>query len=209
MDIEIVEICNAINKFKGLKTYSSCSGHGERPVEVWFHVSYPRALYPLLRAIDMRYGGPDGGGSKPWFVETMDTDLPKKPVTFVLWSRTVGAIAYEEAKMIADNLTEIAENRRVIEHFNIKLKGDTMKELKTLGEKFSEKANEVSEDDALVARLKQHHHFGNDIGMSEDAAFFISYIVGKLSKKVSRAKMRKYMAETVELIYDMNKENEK
>lgn len=126
LDPEVVEVCKAINLFAGLRTYSSCSGHGKVALSVWFKAANVGALFPLLRAIDVRYGGPDGRAVGwepcPWQVETVCTDLPEHKVTFVLRSRVRGAAAYAEALEVAANLRGIAADDLVLETFGVKLR---------------------------------------------------------------------------------------
>lgn len=129
LDPEVVELCKAINLFAGLRTYSSCCGHGKGVLTVWFKATRASALYPLLRAIDLRYGGPDGRRLGwevcPWMVEAVCTDLPLEgeSVTFVLSSRVRGAAAYAEALEVAANLRGIAADDLVLEKFGVKLRG--------------------------------------------------------------------------------------
>lgn len=131
LDPEVVELCRAINLFAGLRTYSSCCGHGHRPLEVWFRAASVESLFPLLRAIDIRYGGPDGRAVGwepcPWQVETVCTDLPEHKVTFVLRSRVRGGAAYDEAAVVAANLRDIAADDKLRLQFSIFLRPDDQK----------------------------------------------------------------------------------
>lgn len=127
LDPEVVELCKAINLFAGLRTYSSCCGHGKGVLTVWIRATRVSALYPLLRAIDVRYGGPDGRAVgweiSPWTLEACCTDLVGESVTFVLSSRVRGAAAYAEGLEVAANLRSIAADDKVMEMFGIKLRG--------------------------------------------------------------------------------------
>lgn len=119
LDPEVKALCEAINGCMGLRTYASCCGHGKTAFRIWLHVNENcgiRALYPLLRVIDPRYGGPyhekgdDGIAAMHqtcWTVQAQDTDLPERPVTFLLESPTVGQSAYDDAALLAKNLTEL------------------------------------------------------------------------------------------------------
>ena len=126
LDPEVVELCRAINLFAGVRTYSSCCGHGNRPLEVWFRAASVESLFPLLRAIDIRYGGPDGRAAGievcPWQVETVCTDLPDRKVTFVMRSRVRGGAAYDEAAVVAANLRSIADDDKLRLQFSIFLR---------------------------------------------------------------------------------------
>jgi len=60
------------------------------------------SLYPLARALDVRYGGPGG-----WACEVQDLDLPHKPVVFHVTSRSrTGEEAYRQADEIAEIIEE-------------------------------------------------------------------------------------------------------
>ena len=122
LDVEVVALCKAINKCAGLRTYSSCAGHGAKPLTVWFKADSVTAMFPLLRAIDPRYGGPDGFDTGiaigPWSVEAYCTDLVgSDSVTFCLSSQSLGDVAYAEADKIASNLSGILSDDKLLAHF--------------------------------------------------------------------------------------------
>lgn len=124
LDVEVMKLCGAINKCAGLRTYSSCAGHGAKPFEVWFKADSVTAMFPLLRAIDPRYGGPDGFDTGvaigPWKVEAYCTDLVgSDSVTFCLSSRSLGDVAYAEADKIASNLLGILADDKLLAHFRL------------------------------------------------------------------------------------------
>lgn len=52
VDKECVPLCNAINSIPGLRTISSCCGHGERPFSIWFVVDEMRGLARLLEPVE-------------------------------------------------------------------------------------------------------------------------------------------------------------
>ena len=113
-DPEVVELCKAINSIQGLETTSSCCGHGDTPFHIWFRVSYVKALYPITRCIDTRYGGaptlPDdpymGGWGRAWRCMAVDTDtaVEGQPgsggVKFLLEGPT-GETAYQQTIELA------------------------------------------------------------------------------------------------------------
>ena len=55
VDCECISICNTLNRLPRLRTYESCSGHGERPFYVWFRCDNIDTLSRLGRAVDKRY----------------------------------------------------------------------------------------------------------------------------------------------------------
>lgn len=121
LDAEVVNLCSAINACKdygfALQTYSSCSGHGRHPMRVWFKAETIGDLFPLLRAIDPRYGGPYR--EDVWTVQAQGADLPDKHagVAFLLQSPCKGPLAYTEADVIASNLWAILANDAVLDYF--------------------------------------------------------------------------------------------
>ena len=55
MDSECVSLCYTLNRFPGVETTESCSGHGERPFYIWFRCDNIDTLSRLGRAVDKRY----------------------------------------------------------------------------------------------------------------------------------------------------------
>ena len=49
MDKECVRLCESMNRWPGIRTVESCSGHTERPFRIWFDVDnlgdLPHLLY--------------------------------------------------------------------------------------------------------------------------------------------------------------------
>ena len=52
MDQECIPLCDAINKIQGLRTTESCSGHGTKPMRIWFRVQSLEHLPLLLYWLD-------------------------------------------------------------------------------------------------------------------------------------------------------------
>ncbi len=136
MDPEVVELCKAINAIQGLETTSSCCGHGDTPFHIWFRVSYVKALYPITRCIDTRYGGaptlPDdpymGGWGRAWRCMAVDTDtaVEGQPgvcgVKFLLEGPT-GELGYTQATELAGRIHRFFENADKYGHdYGVKLK---------------------------------------------------------------------------------------
>lgn len=126
MDPEVVTLCQAINRIPGLRTNSSCSGHGKEQLEVWLQASNVRALYILTRCIDTRYGGASRqnihtGKWEPWTCEVQDTDLPSRPVVFRLASGPFyGPEAFAQAETLAKRINEFLNNPKWCQHFRIR-----------------------------------------------------------------------------------------
>jgi len=52
MDIECIQLCDAINKLKGLKTTECCCGHDVNPFRIWFKATGLKHLPQLLYYMD-------------------------------------------------------------------------------------------------------------------------------------------------------------
>lgn len=52
MDKEVLPLCNAINKLKGLETFESCCGHGKDNILIWFMSKDVESLTPLVYFLD-------------------------------------------------------------------------------------------------------------------------------------------------------------
>jgi hypothetical protein len=98
LDKECESLFEAMNRLPGLRTEGSCCGHGKEAYRFWFNVESLRSagLALLVREIDPRYGAPVG-----WSVYIEETDLPERPLAFIL-EGPVGA--YGEAEALADRL---------------------------------------------------------------------------------------------------------
>lgn len=96
LDEPCIALCAALNRIQGVRTEASCCGHGEEPFSVWLYATTVAALHLVTRAIDPRYGAPQG-----WQLEVLGTDLPEKPVVFRLASTSRGVPAFLEAEQIA------------------------------------------------------------------------------------------------------------
>ena len=111
MDEECVVLCDAINSVEGIATIESCCGHGKSPFCIWFKATSVKALYPITRAIDRRYGGPVG-----WFCFVEDGDVADEhghagSVAFMVNSGLANGcdLVYEQALQIADNIMQFWE----------------------------------------------------------------------------------------------------
>ncbi len=96
LDPEVVELIEAMNKFPGVETISSCCGHGKDVFNIWFVVEDLEDLPELLYCVDVCHNGVYG-----WSVE-VTTDCGASPVHFRLHSKSQGEMAYLEAIKIAE-----------------------------------------------------------------------------------------------------------
>ncbi len=99
MDKECISLCNAINRFKGLRTIESCCGHGNTPYHIWFKADSLGDLPPMLYYLDVCHCGCRG-----WSVEVY-TDCAMSPVTFMI-EGSIGEETYEESEKIAKIMNE-------------------------------------------------------------------------------------------------------
>lgn len=55
MDVECIDICDALNSMKGIMTNESCCGHNREPFRVWFSCQSLEPLKFIQSCIDKRY----------------------------------------------------------------------------------------------------------------------------------------------------------
>ena len=94
MDAECVELCKALNAVPGVRTDSSCCGHGREPYRVWFTVDDLTDLPFVLYWFDGCHCGHYG-----WRV-IVTTDCGMSPAVFRV-EGPVGEESYEQANEIA------------------------------------------------------------------------------------------------------------
>lgn len=103
MDEECIALCNAINKIPGLRTTSSCCGHGKELFRIWFDVDNLKCL-PIL----LYYCDPCHVGFR-WNC-LVTTDCGMSPVSFRLESKSMGEQSYGEAQRIANEVLDFLES---------------------------------------------------------------------------------------------------
>ena len=96
IDPECVPLCEVMNQV-GLKTLSSCCGHGKRPFWVAFFADEP-GLTVLQRALD-------GTGWKIGALRVPPGKPYRFPLPLTLESVDKGETAYQQAELILDRLT--------------------------------------------------------------------------------------------------------
>lgn len=95
IDRDIVNIVKVMNKFPGIRTVESCSGHGERPVSIFFVPETIDALPPLLYYFDWCHSG------VTWPVHIL-TDCGASHVTWMVESKDMGPTAFIDGNKIAE-----------------------------------------------------------------------------------------------------------
>ena len=97
IDPEVVSLCRAVNAIKGIRTVSSCCGHGKIPFQIYFMARDLDSLPNLLYWLDACHSGFQGWRCLVY------TDCGKSPVTFLI-EGPIGA--YKEADKIAELILE-------------------------------------------------------------------------------------------------------
>jgi hypothetical protein len=100
MDQECIPLCDAMNSLPGIKTVSSCCGHGVKHFGIFFTISGDAnaVLPPLLYWFDDCHLP-----KRDWRISVF-TDCSADGATFFLESPCVGKEAYQEAALIAEKL---------------------------------------------------------------------------------------------------------
>jgi len=115
MDKQCLNICNAINLIKGIKTTESCCGHNRNRFRIWLtcDINYIRNINIISKALNRRYGGPSNNDNNEWVCSVYFSDrnscLGKnhKIIVFCIESFYKGRKAYWEANKIAKNIKDI------------------------------------------------------------------------------------------------------
>ena len=94
MDPECVELCEALNQLPGVKTTSSCCGHGAKPYRIFFTVEKLEHLPPVLYYFDVCHCG-----RSDWRVFAC-TDCGMSPAYFCI-EGPCGEGAFNDSKLIA------------------------------------------------------------------------------------------------------------
>lgn len=99
IDRDIVNIVNAMNRFPGIRTVESCSGHGNQKASIFFVPETIDALPPMLYYFDWCHSG-------VYWPVYITTDCSAHRVTWVVESEEVGPAAYIEGNAIAEAMKE-------------------------------------------------------------------------------------------------------
>ena len=103
IDKECVELCDAINSIPGIYTVESCCGHGKHEFRIWFKVEDHENLPILLYYIDPCHVG------FRWHCEVI-TDCAMSPITYKLYSESLGKKSYQEADEIAKKINDFLQS---------------------------------------------------------------------------------------------------
>lgn len=112
IDMPCIPLCDAINQVKGLRTTSSCCGHGENCLDVWFDADTIRALHPIA-AVVHRWA------HQGWALTAQYTDLTHRPVVFRLASGDKGVPAFEQAEAVAASIRQMLADEQYREDYGV------------------------------------------------------------------------------------------
>lgn len=94
IDRDIVNIVKAMNRFPGIRTVHSCSGHGDQPIAIWFEPESFDDMPPMLYYFDACHSG------VKWNAYIY-TDCGAAHVSWLVESINKGPHAYMEGNKIA------------------------------------------------------------------------------------------------------------
>ncbi|MCK9574724.1 MAG: hypothetical protein WC979_03290 [Candidatus Pacearchaeota archaeon] len=123
IDLQCVEIIEAMNSLPGVMTIESCCGHDKTPFRIWFYANVTNeGLFFLTRCADRRYWqyGDD------WRIELSVGDTYRDdilPTTFCLTSITVkGDEAHLQIKDLVDNMNYHLNHKNFMDGFDLDYK---------------------------------------------------------------------------------------
>lgn len=94
MDEHCVALCDAMNSFPGVRTLSSCQGHGKQQFTIDFRVDSLENLPAILYWFDACHSG------KRYWNVGVHTDCGMDPAVFTVYG-PVGEQAYKDAAFLA------------------------------------------------------------------------------------------------------------
>ncbi len=123
MDIECIDLCNAMNSLPGIVTMESCCGHGASPYHIFFRVTDSKeGLFFLTRCVNHRYWK----YGYLWKIELIVGDSVHEdgelPITYLLTSDPiVGEDAYMQANDLLENMKYHLNHENFIKLYNLNL----------------------------------------------------------------------------------------
>lgn len=102
LDPEVKELVFALNKFEGMKTVSSCCGHGEIPLHIYISFSKFLPLCFLAKVLNNKF--------KEDFVLTTRKNINNTHVDNIIMSletTVIGEEAYQKANLLAKELNRL------------------------------------------------------------------------------------------------------
>lgn len=122
MDVECINLCDALNALPGIETRESCCGHSCSPFTIYFRVTDEKGLAFLTRCVDHRYWK----YGYLWRIWLTIGDTPyedgHRPITYILTSDPiVGEDAYAQAQSLIDNMNDHLNIPAFLELFDLSL----------------------------------------------------------------------------------------
>jgi hypothetical protein len=105
LDFDCRWMTREMNRFPGITTIESCSGHGKKPYHIWFRARRLSSLPPLLYWFDGCHTAVYG-----WRV-LASTDCSARPLTFCVEGPTLTETNLAEVNLIALHLQMEADRR--------------------------------------------------------------------------------------------------
>lgn len=105
MDPPCIPLFHALNKLPGIRTTSSCCGHGKKPFRMWLEACTLSNVTAVVRRIDGRYLGFE------WRCLAYINESAWR-TSFCLESLTIGEEAYQESRVLAQSLLDDMESRK-------------------------------------------------------------------------------------------------
>lgn len=118
-DKEILDLIFAMNNLPGITTIDSCSGHGERGIEIGFMVDKceNRGLFVLASSVSARYWK----HGRDWWIRVDVDDVPVSPlpIRYALESSTKGQKAYQQALDLVQNIEDHLGNKAFLVEYGL------------------------------------------------------------------------------------------
>lgn len=119
MDKEVINLCNAMNGIRGIKTFCSCCGHGKKPFRIWFRSTTSQGLFFFARCADRRYWR----FGNNWRI-TLDVgdDTNTLPINYCFESVVEhGETAYQQAEDLIENMRFHYNHGPFMEAFGLRM----------------------------------------------------------------------------------------
>ena len=144
MDNELVELCDAVNCLPGIVTSCSCSGHNDKPTEIYFRVHDPQGIFFLARCVSRRYWK----YGDVWHIIVSDVCDGLSAggfaeACYILESEHTGEKAYEEAHSLVQNIVHHLNHKNFLKGHNVDLNSFNV-EGEPLGEDWWEQISPVA-----------------------------------------------------------------
>ena len=121
IDPEVVGICDALNCMPGVKTISSCCGHGRQGMSISLELTDPMGIFFLARCKSHRYWKYGSYWCLNIYAADRKTEENPYPAYFNLESGHVGEEAYQEASDFIRNVIVHLNHKTFLDGYKIDL----------------------------------------------------------------------------------------